>query len=59
MTSVINTLGVTFTSSTDKTIKVLEPSVKPSVISTLSKQTAEVARVSIVPLCTDYFEYPF
>ena len=43
---VIHTLGAIYTCCSDTTIKILEPSVRPDVIATLSNSTAEVAEVS-------------
>lgn len=45
MTGVVHTAGAIYTSSNDKTIKVLEPSVNPQAIVTLQKHDSGVARV--------------
>ncbi|XP_033738875.1 F-box/WD repeat-containing protein 9-like [Pecten maximus] len=46
VTGVHYTTGALFTCSTDKTVKVLEPSRNPEVISTLDSHKGEVARLS-------------
>ena len=46
MTGIIYTPGALFTCSTDNTIKVLEPSLNPGTINTITGHKGEVARVS-------------
>ena len=46
VTGIIRTHGAIYTCSTDKTIHVLEPTVNPEVIKTLTNQTADVADVT-------------
>ena len=46
MTGIVYTPGALFTCSTDNTIKVLEPSLNPGTINTITGHQGEVARVS-------------
>lgn len=46
VTGVIHTSGVMFTCSTDKTVKVLEPSLNPQLIISLNDINAEIAKIS-------------
>ena len=58
VTGIIYTRGALYTSSTDRTVKVLEPSHDPDTINTLTSHSGDVAGVSTINVvCFLSFKY--